>query len=82
MDRRLPDCPDRPDRPDCPDRQRPMQRQWQDPQDKLRKVLEELEKLPTSYSQSNPGIYMAHRDLNKKRAALEAEIAQQAKLKK
>ncbi len=52
-----------------------------DPEAILQKVLEELEKLPTSYSQSNPGAYMAHRDLNKKRAALEAEIAQ-TKLKK
>jgi hypothetical protein len=51
-----------------------------DPQDELQKVLEELEKLPTSYSQSNPGVYMAHRDLNKKRSALEAELAKQTKL--
>jgi hypothetical protein len=60
----------RPDRPDRPDR---------DPVAELQKVLEELDRLPTSYSQSNPGIYMAHRDLNKKRAVLEAEIS---KLKK
>ena len=54
-----PGCPDRPDR---------------DPYTELQKVLEELEKLPTSYSQSNPGIVMAYRDLNKRKDKLEAEL--------
>ena len=41
---------------------------------KLEKVQEQLAALPTSYSQSNPGIVLAYRDLNKKRAKLEAQI--------
>lgn len=49
-----------------------------DPLSQLQKVLEQLAALPTSYSQSNPGIVLAYRELNKKREKLEAQL----KLKK
>jgi hypothetical protein len=44
----------------------------QDIQAQLQIIQEKLADLPTSYSQSNPGIVLAYRELNRRKAKLEA----------